>query len=102
MHEEVAVLVHPAAVPRVEPPIAGVAVDAEVLTGHLVAAHPDLAELAVGHGVALGVADRQLDAGEDPTDRAQPGAHVGSSLAKASRWSSGPSTATVLEVSVRP
>ena len=103
VHEQVALVVEAAAVAGVEPAVVGAAIDAEVLARHLLAAHPDLAELAVGHRVALGIADRELDARAAP-DRPSRGARAprGSSLAKAARWSSGPRTATVLDVSVRP
>ena len=100
--EEVALGVEPAAVAGVEPAVVGVPLDAEVLARHLLAAHPDLADARRRAPAALGIADRQLDAGSRRPTEPRRARTAGSSLAKAARWSSGPRTATVLDVSVRP
>ena len=77
LHEQVALRVDPPGVAGVEPPVVDGVGAAEVLAGDLVAAHPDLARLAVGHRPALGVTDRHLDPGQDAPDGSEPCPHVG-------------------------
>ena len=74
----------------------------DVLAGHLLAAHPDLALLARWEGHLVLPADLYLEGREGTPDRTQPRPTTGSSLAKASRWSSGVSMAMVELVSVSP
>ena len=102
--EQVAVDVEPAAVAGVEPAVGvGLRLDVGVRTAHLVAPDLDLAgrvDAEVGAGVVDDRAPRS-PAPAGPTDDSR-AVQTGSSLYIARRWSSGPSSATVLLVSVRP
>ena len=65
--------VEPAGVPGAEPAVVGQHVVADVLTGHLLTAHPDLALLARWEGGLVDVAHLHLEGRQGTPDRAQPG-----------------------------
>ena len=103
LDEQEAVVVEVAGVVGGEPAVVVERAAAEVLAGDLLAAHVDLAALAGGDRLAVGVADLELERRAAAGRPSRAGARTaGSSLAKASRWSSGPSTAMVELVSVSP
>ena len=69
---EEAVHVEPAGVPGAEPAVLGERALPDVLAGHLLAAHPDLALLARREGRLVDVAHLHLEGREGSPDRTQP------------------------------
>ena len=99
---EVPVVVERPGVLRREPAVDHHVGAPEVLAGDLLAAHPDLAGLAGTDGLAVDVADLDLERRQRPADRAEAAAHGGVVGGDGVRWSSGPRTAIVELVSVSP